>query len=198
MLVVMGAITTGLQADIEINPGDGGGVVIPNLESQPDFETPLCFSDGPSGATGELGKCLTPPIGPTGPVGPTGAIGPIGLMGPIGSTGPQGEKGDQGEQGLDGIPGVMVKLTEGPTWTGGGTGIVIAWCPSGKWVIGGGASTNTGAPMHVTSSAPSYNATSGWVSQGWEVRARTDTCFEGDWNITAIAYCVDSPPTELP
>lgn len=178
-----------LQADVVIEPDDGEGVVIPNIETQPGFENPVCYSDGVVGVAGELGGCETPPVGPPGPQGEPGAQG---------EPGPQGDPGPQGEPGAPGIPGIEIKVTESPTWTGCGSGMVIAWCPAGSWVMGGGATTDPEAPMHISSAAPSYVSMEGWTTQGWEVHARTDVCFDGEWSITAIAYCIDSEPDLLP
>lgn len=185
-LMALFSAAMNLHADVVIEPGDGEGVVIPNIETQPGFEGFVCYSNGVTGTPGELGNCETPPVGPPGPQGETG---------PQGDPGPQGEPG---APGVPGIPGIEIRITESPTWAGCGSGMVIAWCPPGSWLIGGGATTDPDAPMLISSSAPSYTFMDGWTNQGWEVHARTDVCFSGDWSITAIAYCLDSEPTLLP
>ncbi len=61
---------TDLTAQITLDPGDTAaqGVVVSNLPGADAMDTFLCFDS----ATGELGKCLTPPEGPPGPQGEPG------------------------------------------------------------------------------------------------------------------------------
>lgn len=125
--IALGTAGAGLQADITIDPGAGNGVVIPNINTQPGFATPMCYDA--TGQTGELGNCLTPPAGPTGPAGATGPkgdmgdVGPAGLQGvagPKGDTGDVGPTGPQGASGAQGTPGVSGAT--GPTGPAGVAG----------------------------------------------------------------------------
>lgn len=123
--IALGSATAGLQADIELDPGASNGVVITNINGQPGFDTPMCYSSGSggtggSGATGELGNCVTPPVGPTGATGATGATGPTGMKGDTGATGPEGLIGPQGAQGPMGATGSTGDI--GPTGVTGPLG----------------------------------------------------------------------------
>ncbi len=184
------------QSDVtKFEVTESGEVYAPDVlavSPVPTDTTPLC-ADGSN--SGQLVPCDQDSwIGPQGLPGEDSTVpGPPGAD----STVP-GPPGPQGKPGPPGIPGIEVKVTESPAWTGGGSGMVIAWCPPGSWVLGGGATTNPEAPMHISSAAPSYVSMDGWTTQGWEVHAKTDVCFTGEWSITAIAYCLDLEPTRLP
>ena len=115
-------------------PGPGGVIfacfdkqngnlrVVADLSECRNSELPLTFNQ-----TGQQG-----PQGIPGPQGPRGFTGPQGIQG---VPGPQGIQGIQGIQGLQGVPGL-------PGLAGyeivSGTDAVV--CPSGKTVVGGGAS----------------------------------------------------------
>ena len=94
--IALGTVAAGVQADIILNPvgatgaTGGSGVIITNLNNAPDFDVPVCVSDGDPGTAGQLGKCAGGSIGATGPTGATGAPGPTGPSGPPGPTGAPG------------------------------------------------------------------------------------------------------------
>ena len=73
----------------------------------------------------------------TGPQGPQGPAGPQGPEGPVG---PQGPEGPAGADGVDGVSGyeVVSKVLLGPLAAGEATGDIVANCPAGKKVLGGG------------------------------------------------------------
>ncbi len=136
--IALGTSPLTLQANIELDPGPGNGVVITNMDAQPGFEVPVCYSDGTSGANGELGNCITPPVGPTGatgeagptgpqgeagPTGPMGDMGPTGATGEVGPTGLQGDTGPQGDIGPTGADGIQGPQGDtGPVGPQGDTG----------------------------------------------------------------------------
>lgn len=137
-----------LQADVVIEPGDGEGVVITNIEDAPGFENPVCYSSetGEGADGGELGNCVTPPIGPTGPTGPTGATGSTGAdgaIGPTGATGTAGATGSTGPMGPTGSTGVGGPTgpegppgPTGPTGAPGNLGLAGLSCPDRHYVNG--------------------------------------------------------------
>lgn len=83
--------------------------------------------EGPQGPQG--------PIGPVGVAGPQGAQGPLGSAGPAGTAGPLGAQGPTGAAGISGYEVVTVQV-EHPFESF--DEIVVAHCPAGKKVIGGG------------------------------------------------------------
>jgi hypothetical protein len=87
-------------------------------------------AQGPQGAVGPQG-----PVGPVGPIGPAGAqgpIGPIGAAGPLGAVGPAGNAGAAGSAGLE----VIEVSVNNPVLATDQQ--LLAQCPAGKKVIGGG------------------------------------------------------------
>jgi hypothetical protein len=88
---------------------------------------------------------LTGDPGPVGPQGLRGEPGPVGAPGPAGPQGEPGPEGPQGYQGLQGPSGIRewVKVRSPGQYAGPGqVATVEVRCPSGKLVLGGGASTN--------------------------------------------------------
>jgi len=84
---------------------------------------------GPQGAPGPAG-----PVGTQGPQGPTGATGAQGIQG---ATGPQGPQGTQGIDGVSGYVRAVVTSTE--AFSPDQEQFYFVNCPSGKKVVGGGA-----------------------------------------------------------
>ena len=85
---------------------------------------------GPQGAQGPQG-----PVGPVGVAGPQGSQGPLGAAGPAGTAGPSGAQGPTGPAGISGYEVVTVQVNH-PFESF--DDIVVAHCPAGKKVIGGG------------------------------------------------------------
>ena len=85
---------------------------------------------GPQGPEGLAG-----PAGPVGPVGPQGPQGPVGLAGPAGPAGPAGGQGPTGPAGISGYEVVIAEVEHAFITF---DEIVVAHCPAGKKVIGGG------------------------------------------------------------
>lgn len=135
---------------------------------------------GPAGQQGPIG-----PVGPVGPIGPVGPMGPQGEPGLQGEQGPQGLPGQQGVQGPAGISGLeTVRAFDGNRTTARLD--IIAECPSGKKVLGGGYATSgdnlgivivANAPIGdsqwgVTAVTPDYpNARSGWSAYAFAICA---------------------------
>jgi hypothetical protein len=81
-----------------------------------------------------------------------------------------------------------VTATSGPTESGDKT--IIASCPSGKEVLGGGVRV-TGANSDVvpTESAPEFNALGARI--GWSASARDLGTVPGSWTILSYAICAE-------
>lgn len=88
---------------------------------------------GPTGATGPTGD--TGPTGATGPTGPVGATGATGPTGPAGATGATGATGVTGATGAVGVSGYSVVTNSDQN-----AASLIASCPAGQKVLGGGFS----------------------------------------------------------
>jgi Collagen triple helix repeat (20 copies) len=103
--------------------------------------------------------------------GNRGSAGPAGPAGATGTAGPPGAQGIQGVQGSPGLSGVEYEDS------------ATAWCPEGKYVIGGGGSASVGEPYR---SEPTN-------SVSWTVSADAPS------NVTAIAICANlaQPPAPL-
>jgi hypothetical protein len=143
---------------------------------------------GPAGQQG--------PIGPVGPMGPVGPIGPVGLIGPVGPQGLQGEQGPQGlpgQQGIQGVPGPAgisgLEVVQVYSGTQNADIInVIAECPAGKNVLGGGFAT-AGNNVDITV------ATNGPVgSTQWAVQAAQNDLTARLWSVFAFAICANVAP----
>jgi hypothetical protein len=69
---------------------------------------------------------------------------------------------------------------------------VTVQCPSGKKVVGGGATitaiTGSSAPIVLTSSEP-FNALNHWYARG-----RENAPYGSQWRVTAIALCATVTP----
>lgn len=122
---------------------------------------------GPAGSQGPQGE-----PGPTGPQGPQGATGPQGADGPQGETGATGAQGPTGPQGAAGVSGheIVEVTSEFPV---NHIALVLAQCPAGKKVVGGGASY-IGVPIDISSSRPATGGTS-WMVGAWNKSASTST-----------------------
>jgi hypothetical protein len=118
---------------------------------------------GPKGDTGAAGA--TGATGPQGPAGAQGPQGPAGPQGPQGLQGPQGFIGPQGLPGVNGVSGWERVIGDSGTFAMAnnlGT-FVVATCPAGKKVLGGGHELlGGGIQVTVTMSAPYENGVSGW------------------------------------
>ena len=123
--------------------------------------------------------------GPKGPIGPIGPQGLQGEQGPQGLPGPQGIQGIQGPAGISGLEVVTVH-------SGDQTAVrieVIAQCPAGKQVLGGGFATDgfdfdIGVP--VSRPAGPYQ---------WQVIAVTnDSQTRFGWSLYAYAICANVAP----
>lgn len=128
---------------------------------------------GPQGEIGPAG-----PQGETGPAGPQGEIGPAGPQGEIGPAGPQGEIGPAGaDADASSVRGLVQVVIE----TGSRGGPVVASCPSGTIIIGGGCQNDQSA---------SYVARSHPSGQGWVCRTFQDGGAPSDAVTTATAFCL--------
>jgi Collagen triple helix repeat (20 copies) len=159
--------------------------------------------EGPAGPQGPVG-----PQGPAGPQGVAGAAGapgeagPAGAPGAVGPAGPQGLQGLQGATGAPGAPGLpgaqgpagpagpagglvgyeQVQVVNDPALTVAGNAAalsIIAWCPAGKVLVGGGyepaPSATTNGAIWLTPIASGPVASTDGTQWGWSVTLRNLT-----------------------
>jgi hypothetical protein len=112
-------------------------------------------------------------------------------VGPAGPAGPKGDKGDKGDTGAQGPVGVSgrVMVLKSSLSNSSSTRAVLAQCPAGKSVIGGGALVSnlaTGGPA-VAGSRP--EGTDGWYAFAFETGA-----YAGNWDLSAYAICATVAP----
>ena len=119
---------------------------------------------------------------PGGPQGTKGDKGDPGEPGPQGPAGPRGEQGIPGEKGDPGggVSGYQVVTNTGPL-PPDGYAHVMANCPAGKKVLGGGHST--GVFLTTTQSFPT-NGT------GWDVHAHNTSSTAS--SLTVWAVCANT------
>jgi len=110
-----------------------------------------------------------------------GAQGPEGPRGDKGEKGDKGDKGDTGVQGPAGVSGLEIVSNASGSSTFDKSAVAV--CPSGKRVLGGGASTS-GASGDVAVVASRPDLPTSWVAQAREV---DDT--NASWTVTAWAIC---------
>lgn len=137
---------------------------------------------GPAGAQGPIG-----PVGPMGPVGPIGPVGPTGPLGPQGEQGAQGLQGPQGLPGPAGISGLEIVTVESGTLNEAVINLVAA-CPAGKKVLGGGYST-AGNNLGITTAT---NAPYG--SSQWAVQLAQNDLTARLWSVQVFAICAYVAP----
>ncbi len=132
---------------------------------------------GPQGPAGPAG-----PQGPEGPVGPPGPAGPEGAAGSVGAQGPAGSQGPVGAGGFSDVEKVTVSVENAWAAT---TETVVAQCPAGKKVLGGGAMFY---PLvgRIAESRPSADRTA-WVAVFANLGASTPS-------LTALAFCANWVP----
>ena len=124
-------------------------------------------AQGPKGDTGATGpQGAQGPQGATGAQGPQGATGAQGPQGPQGAQGPQGPQGFVGPQGVPGVSGYERIVADTGTINVGFliSSSIVAACPAGKRVLGGGHEL-LGSQSHlltIMASAPHENGSSGW------------------------------------
>jgi len=109
---------------------------------------------------------LVGPQGPTGPTGPTGAGGATGPMGAPGAPGTDGAPGMSGYEIVTSTQNVFVDNSGSPS---GLSEVITLACPTGKQVVGGGASlaaTDKGflRDLSIVLSQPASDG-SGWQAQ---------------------------------
>ncbi|HET9771984.1 MAG TPA: hypothetical protein VFS16_13915 [Acidimicrobiia bacterium] len=130
-------------------PGGPKGEAGPKGDAGPKGERGPAGPAGPAGITGAAGPAGPPGpagepgpqgvVGPDGPPGPEGATGPRGPAGPPGSEGPPGPQGARGPAGISGFEMVTARVPAEGT-NSEGRKRVTAQCPTGKRVVGTGAS----------------------------------------------------------
>jgi hypothetical protein len=108
-----------------------------------------------------------------------GAVGPAGPAGPAGKTGPAGPAGPVGVS-------AEVLVTADSSTNSNTVKSRSVSCPSGKKVLGGGASVNTTSnSLAITRSSPSSDLTT------WTAEAQETAAFAGNWKVTVYAVCAN-------
>jgi hypothetical protein len=113
---------------------------------------------------------------------------PAGAPGPSGPQGAKGDKGDKGEKGDAGSPGIsgLVKVDAASATDSVNVKGVVATCPAGKKLVGGGGYVSqaaTGGPVLATS-RPSADLTQ-WSA----VAVETSASWTLGWRVEAYALC---------
>ena len=117
--------------------------------------------------------------------GKTGAPGAPGTPGAPGAPGAKGDKGDKGDKGAAGATSIS-RITHYLNVVNGESASVVADCPAGSTLTGGGFETTTTSPtMDVYRSAPDVN-TAG-VAIGWDVGVSNST--GATVGVTSTALC---------
>ena len=147
---------------------------------------------GPAGAAGPAGS--DGQSGPQGLIGPDGPPGRDGSAGPRGASGPEGPPGPQGERGPAGISGFEVVTARMPDsgFNSDSPKRAVAQCPSGKRVVGTGASIDA-----------SNGDLDGQVAlqeivpvRRDEARGRASEVGGGSdvrWALVVVAFCAEAP-----
>lgn len=124
-----------------------------------------------------------------------GEDGADGLAGADGADGARGPAGADGADGADGVSGYTVVRTIGENLNVGRSNAVVATCPAGTVVIGGGYDVNEGTWLDaVTGSAPRLNGESVFASEvtqspnQWDVRV---TPSNAGLKVAVFATCAD-------
>jgi hypothetical protein len=117
---------------------------------------------------------------------------PAGPVGPAGAQGAKGDKGDQGDKGETGPPGAsgLLRVQATSTTDSSASKSVIASCPAGKKIVGGGAYISqgaTGGPALITS-RPTPDLTQ------WSAVAVETAAFSGGWRLESYAVCASVAP----
>ena len=131
---------------------------------------------GPEGIQGPVGE-----QGPQGPVGPPGPQGPVGNQGPV---------GEQGPPGADGVTGyeVVLELSEINTSP---TKAIVAFCPPGKQVLGGGINGIPGSGR-IFVSAPNHGGVEiDGVLQWDRYEGRVVVETGESWRLQVVAVCAN-------
>jgi hypothetical protein len=101
----------------------------------------------------------------------------------IGAVGPVGPRGAAGPAGSAGISGLQLVTAD----SGSNSNTVKSQsvsCPSGKKVVGGGASVNTtSSTLAITRSSPASDLS------GWTAEAQETAAFVGNWRVSVYAVC---------
>ena len=111
------------------------------------------------------------------------------LAGPAGPAGPPGPRGQKGAQGPPGISGLERKDVSSPS-SGSDSKSVVAVCPSGKRVVGGGARV-TGSGAAKVSILENFPDSDG---DKWNAVAREVTATGPAWQLTSYALCATVAP----
>ncbi|MGH2872469.1 MAG: collagen-like triple helix repeat-containing protein [Solirubrobacteraceae bacterium] len=124
----------------------------------------------------------------TGLQGAAGLAGPTGATGATGPAGAQGPKGDTGPAGAQGPPGVSAYQIVTASSATDATAIkaVVANCPTGEDVLGGGISPGTPS-LDTLAASNSYPST----DSQWFVSATDLASSPSSWTLVAYAICAN-------
>jgi len=149
---------------------------------------------GPAGATGQRGA--TGLTGPQGPAGLSGGSGGV-TLGP-GSVGTQ-HLADGSITAAKLLPGVLtdnllglVVEYEETANNSASPKSVVAYCPAGTQIVGGGGAPTNGilVPLELPTLATTYSGPPGPAS-GWQVNAtEIGLGLPGNWTLSSYAICI--------
>lgn len=126
--------------------------------------------------------------GPPGPQGIKGEPGQDGLPGEQGLIGPEGPMGPEGPVPTGVISGYeVIEASSTVSIAAGENAYAVAYCPSGKKALGGGASVNN-PNLHLYSSYPTGGDNLGWIV--WYNNPHTNIV-NGTIQVKAICAKVD-------
>ncbi|MGA7672918.1 MAG: hypothetical protein WBW04_21050 [Nitrolancea sp.] len=151
-------------------------------DSCPNGATVISWNQqGPQGLQG--------PAGPQGEQGLPGPEGPVGATGQQGPAGPAGAIGPQGPAGSAGLSGYQI-VSAGTPHSSSPQQYLIAYCPAGKKVLGGGGAAfiDGSGEVSFSVSAPTNDGT------GWDVVANLlPGGIPGTtWHLYVFAICADA------
>jgi hypothetical protein len=115
----------------------------------------------------------------------------VGAVGPAGPAGPKGDKGDKGDAGPQGLPGVSGRevVLKSSASNSSSFRSVVAQCPAGKSVVGGG-----GLVSNLATGGPALAGSRSEGSDGWIAYAIETAAYAGNWDLTAYAVCARVTP----
>jgi hypothetical protein len=137
--------------------------------------------------------------GEPGPQGEQGAAGPVGAAGADGAVGAQGEPGEPGPVGPPGVGlSGLEQVRAASPMDSESLKTVVADCPAGKVVLGGGAAVvgDTPSPTNAVAYLVASTALTTVGSEDlvtWFARAGEPVPTDREWQLAASVWCIDDP-----
>lgn len=127
---------------------------------------------------------------------PAGAQGPQGERGLQGVPGQDGADGQDGQQGPPGISGYEV-VTNTDVGDSSDTKLLSVECPTGKKVLGGGASTDVATFDGIVPDTEHFDLRLSRPfsdGSGWLARVSEEPAITAEWRIRVMAVCATVAP----